>query len=162
LKGVGTPALRVRVQQEDFDVGELQRELLQGSHEEGSVASFTGYVRASNGGRRLAAMELEHYPGMTERSIEDIIDQAAVRWSLIAATVVHRTGALQPGDRIVWVGAASAHREASFSACEFIMDYLKTRAPFWKREVSDDGASWVEARASDDARAARWESTAQD
>jgi molybdopterin synthase catalytic subunit len=144
------------VQSEDFDVAALQRALLGGANDEGAVATFTGYVRASNRGRQLLAMELEHYPGMTERSIEDIIREATDRWPLLAATVVHRVGRLRPGEHIVWVGVASSHREAAFSACEFIMDYLKTRAPFWKREISDEGASWVEARSSDDARASRW------
>ena len=149
-------SLRVCVQPEDFDVAALQRELLRGSHDEGAIASFTGYVRASNRGHPLMAMELEHYPGMTERSIEDIAREAAVRWPVLAATVVHRTGPLRPGEQIVWVGVASGHREAAFNACEFIMDYLKTRAPFWKREIRGDGASWVEARALDEERAARW------
>jgi molybdopterin synthase catalytic subunit len=148
--------VRVCVQAEDFDVAVLQRELLQGTHEEGAIAGFTGYVRASNRGHALMAMELEHYPGMTERSIEDIVREAASRWPVLAVTVIHRIGSLQPGEKIVWVGVASGHRETAFSACEFIMDYLKTRAPFWKREIRQDGASWVEARASDEDRASRW------
>jgi len=102
-------------------------------------------------------MELEHYPGMTQRSIQGILEQASLRWPLLAASVVHRTGRLQAGDQIVWVGVASAHREAAFSACEFIMDYLKNEAPFWKKEVGPGGARWVEARAQDSARAARWD-----
>lgn len=150
------PAFTVRVQQEDFDVAALQRELLQGDCLEGAIASFTGYVRDSNEGRRLHTMELEHYPGMTEKSISDILSQSAERWPLLSATVVHRVGTLSPGDQIVWVGVASSHREAAFSACEFIMDYLKTRAPFWKRESGDDGDRWVDARDSDDQRALRW------
>jgi molybdopterin synthase catalytic subunit len=101
-------------------------------------------------------MELEHYPGMTEKSIEQILREACERWPLLSAAVVHRVGRLEPGEQIVWVGIASAHREASFSACEFVMDYLKTRAPFWKKEGSADGGRWVEARASDDVRARRW------
>ncbi len=158
---MNAPVTRVRVQSEDFDVAALQRTLLGGANDEGAVASFTGYVRALNRGRQLLAMELEHYPGMTERSIEDIIREASARWPLLAATVVHRIGSLRPGEQIVWVGVASSHREAAFSACEFIMDYLKTRAPFWKREISDEGASWVEARSSDDARASRWRGEGQ-
>lgn len=144
------------VQQADFDVSQLQRELLRGSHEEGAIASFTGYVRASNVQRDLHTLELEHYPGMTQNSIRDILLQAAERWSLLDAGVVHRVGALRPGEQIVWVGVASAHREAAFDACEFVMDYLKTRAPFWKRELGEEGAHWVDARQSDIQRANRW------
>lgn len=146
----------VSVQQEDFDVAELQRALLAGRAEEGAVACFTGYVRAQNLDRAVQSMELEHYPGMTESSIEQILREACERWPLLSAAVVHRVGRLEPGEQIVWVGIASAHREASFSACEFVMDYLKTRAPFWKKEGSADGGRWVEARASDDVRAERW------
>ncbi|NCF17623.1 MAG: molybdopterin synthase catalytic subunit MoaE [Haliea sp.] len=153
---MASPLLKVLVQREDFDIAALQRDLLQGDHQEGAVAGFTGYVRAANEQRRLHTMELEHYPGMTERSIEEILSQAAARWPVLAATVVHRIGELCPGDQIVWVGVASAHREAAFEACEFVMDYLKTRAPFWKRELGDDGGRWVDARDSDDQRAARW------
>jgi molybdopterin synthase catalytic subunit len=102
-------------------------------------------------------MELEHYPGMTEKSIAAILQEASERWPLLAAAVVHRVGKLQPGDQIVWVGVSSAHREAAFSACEFIMDYLKTRAPFWKRECGTEGARWVDARDSDEGRAERWQ-----
>jgi molybdopterin synthase catalytic subunit len=149
-------ALRVSVQSADFDVAELQCELLAGRHDEGAVATFTGFVRAANDGQQLESMELEHYPGMTERSIREILDQAASRWPLLSANVVHRVGKLRPGDRIVWVGVSSAHRAAAFSACEFIMDYLKTRAPFWKREVGERGARWVDARQGDNERASRW------
>ena len=156
MNTVTAPSLRVVVQAEDFDAGSLQRELLSGSCEEGAIATFTGYVRSANRGRQLRAMELEHYPGMTERSIQAIVEEAAGRWPVLAATALHRTGSLSPGDQIVWVGVASAHREGAFAACEFIMDYLKTRAPFWKRELHDDGASWVEARTSDEERASRW------
>jgi len=150
------PALAVSVQLADFDVADLQRRLLAGSTEEGAVASFTGYVRgaADNGG--LQSMELEHYPGMTERSIRDILEQACGRWPLLAASVVHRVGRLAAGEQIVWVGVASAHREAAFSACEFIMDYLKNEAPFWKKEEGPQGAHWVDARADDRVRAERW------
>ncbi len=150
------PALRVAVQRDDFDVAALQRELLSGSASEGALASFTGYVRASNQDRDIETMELEHYPGMTEKSIEDILQQAARRWPVIGAGVVHRIGPLRPGDQIVWVGVTSSHREAAFAACEFVMDYLKTRAPFWKKELGPDGGTWVDARESDDERAARW------
>lgn len=150
------PVLAVSVQSADFDVAELQHALLGGAHCEGAVATFTGYVRGAGAGHPVHCMELEHYPGMTERSIEGILQQASGRWSLLAAKVVHRVGRLAPGDRIVWVGVASAHREAAFSACEFIMDYLKNEAPFWKKEEGPQGAHWVDARAGDRARAARW------
>jgi molybdopterin synthase catalytic subunit len=149
--------LAVSVQAEDFDVAALQRELLAGAHAEGAVACFTGYVRAANVGQPVKVMELEHYPGMTQRSIQGILEQASRRWPLLAASVVHRIGRLQAGDQIVWVGVASVHREAAFSACEFIMDYLKHEAPFWKKEVGPQGARWVEARAQDSVRASRWD-----
>lgn len=151
-----TAALRVSVQQADFDVSQLQAELVSGEHLEGAVATFTGYVRRSNEQRAIDTMELEHYPGMTEDSITDILQQASMRWPLLAATAVHRVGTLHPGEQIVWVGVSSSHREAAFSACEFIMDYLKTRAPFWKKESGPDGEHWVSARQQDTARATRW------
>lgn len=151
-----SPRLSVCVQHADFDVGQLQCELLKGDCCEGAVGTFTGYVRNANEGRQIDGMLLEHYPGMTEKSIDDILQQAASRWPLLAAKVVHRVGSLTPGDQIVWVGVASSHREAAFSACEFVMDYLKTRAPFWKKELGPDGAHWVEARATDTEREARW------
>jgi len=113
-------------------------------------------VRCANEERQVHTLELEHYPGMTESSIMKITKQATARWPLLAAAVVHRVGTLSPGDPIVWVGVASTHREAAFSACEFIMDYLKTRAPFWKKEVGPGGPRWVAARQQDDHRAARW------
>ena len=153
---MSTATLSVRVQEEDFDPGALQDALLAGESSEGAVATFTGYVRRSNEGSEVASMRLEHYPGMTEKSITAIMAQATERWPVLAAGVVHRVGLLAPGDRIVWVGVSSAHREAAFSACEFIMDYLKTGAPFWKKEVGPGGERWVGARASDDARAERW------
>jgi len=150
--------LSVVIQKPEFDVGQLQRELLGGSHAEGAVATFTGYVRTSNEQREVNTLELEHYPGMTEKSIEEILSEASERWQLLSAAVVHRVGLLQPGDPIVWVGATSAHREAAFSACEFIMDYLKTRAPFWKKEIGPQGEHWVDARSGDSGRAERWQS----
>lgn len=150
------PVFRTSVQADDFDIDQLQSQLLQGSCEEGAVATFTGYVRSTNVERDVYSMELEHYPGMTEKSIDSILAQACKRWPVLAATVVHRVGKLKPGEKIVWVGVSSSHREASFAACEFVMDYLKTRAPFWKRELGPDGACWVEARATDDQRARRW------
>lgn len=148
--------ISVSVQEADFDVAQLQATLLSGASEEGAVATFTGYVRSSNEDQAVASMELEHYPGMTQQSIHEIAGEAARRWPLLACGVVHRVGLLSPGDPIVWVGVASAHRGAAFAACEFIMDYLKTRAPFWKKELRPDGGHWVAARVEDDERAARW------
>ena len=150
------PVITVKVQEVDFDVAQLQSKLLGGACAEGAITTFTGYARHDNEDRRIDQLALEHYPGMTERSITAIAEQAAERWPLLAAHVVHRIGKLAPGEQIVWVGVAAKHREAAFSACEFIMDYLKTRAPFWKREESARGTSWIEARDHDDAAAARW------
>ncbi len=145
--------LRVLVQEADFDVGAETQRLHAANPEVGAVATFLGLVRADGA---VAAMTLEHYPGMTEKALAAIIEQACARWRLAAVTVIHRYGRLAVGDRIVFVGCASAHRADAFAACEFLMDYLKTRAPFWKREETPDGARWVQARASDEARAARW------
>ena len=147
---------RVRVQAEDFDAGRELESLTRGRTDVGAVASFVGLVRDANDGPPIRAMTLEHYPGMTEKALEDICAQAHARWDLIDTVVIHRIGALKPGDRIVMVGVASGHRGEAFAACEFIMDYLKTRAPFWKREDTPEGARWVEARESDDAAAQRW------
>ena len=147
---------RVRVQAEDFDTGLELDAMTAGRTDVGALASFVGLVRAANDGSPVSAMTLEHYPGMTEKALQDICDQAMSRWDLIDTLVVHRIGALKPGDRIVLVGVTSAHRGEAFAACEFIMDYLKTRAPFWKREETPQGARWVEARDSDDAAAGRW------
>ena len=147
---------RVRVQQEDFDTGRELEGLTHGRSDVGALASFVGLVRDANDGARVGAMTLEHYPGMTEKALEDICTQAMSRWNLIDTLVIHRFGALKPGDRIVLVGVTSAHRGEAFAACEFIMDYLKTRAPFWKREETPQGARWVEARGTDDAAADRW------
>ncbi len=149
--------LEVNIQEADFDLRVLQASLLQGRAEEGGVATFTGYVRVNNDDRGVQSLYLEHYPGMTERSILAILEESAERWPLFAARVVHRVGRLQPGEQIVWVGASSAHREAAFAACEFIMDYLKTRAPFWKKEQGPQGEHWVDARESDETRAQRWQ-----
>ena len=150
-------AVAVRVQEEDFDLADLQRGLLAGASREGAVATFTGYVRAENEQLPVHTMELQHYPGMTEKSIHAIIIQACERWPLLAVSVGHRVGRLHPGDQVVWVGVASAHRGAAFDACEFIMDYLKHRAPLWKKELGPDGGRWVEARPEDAARADRWQ-----
>lgn len=148
---------RVRVQPEDFDVGRELDRLAQGRTDVGGLASFVGLVRDANDGHAVKGMTLEHYPGMTEKALEDICAQAGTRWSLIDVVVIHRVGPLVPGDRIVMVGVASAHRGEAFAACEFIMDYLKTRAPFWKKEDTVQGARWVEARDSDASAAGRWE-----
>jgi molybdopterin synthase catalytic subunit len=147
---------RVRVQSEDFDAGRELDAMTAGRTDVGALASFVGLVRAANDGSAVSAMTLEHYPGMTEKALQDICEQAMSRWDVLDTLVIHRIGALKPGDRIVLVGVTSAHRGEAFAACEFIMDYLKTRAPFWKREETPEGARWVEARDSDDAAAGRW------
>jgi len=151
----GIDAPDVVVQVDDFDVGELQRQLV--GPEDGAVASFVGFVRGGSEDERIDRMELEHYPGMTERSIRSILDEARQRWNISAVRVIHRVGVLRPGDRIVYVGVSSPHRGDAFAACEFVMDYLKTRAPFWKKEIVGDGEHWVESRHSDTLAAARWE-----
>lgn len=146
----------VRVQSEDFDVGgELER-LGHGRPRVGAVVSFVGLVRDLVGEEPLLALELEHYPGMTERELAAIETEARHRWPLEETLIVHRHGRLLPGDRIVLVAVASAHRDAAFDACRFLIDWLKTRAPFWKREETAAGSHWVEAKAGDDAAAARW------
>ena len=147
---------RVRVQEQDFDVGRELDSLTRGRKDVGGLASFVGLVREANDGQAIRGMTLEHYPGMTEKALEEICAQAHARWNLVDTLVIHRVGALVPGDRIVLVGVASAHRGEAFEACEFIMDYLKTRAPFWKKEDTAEGGRWVEARASDDKAAGRW------
>lgn len=146
----------VSVQEADFDLGVEIAALSAGRREVGAVASFVGLVRDVNDGSGVHAMTLEHYPGMTERALADIVARAKARWALLGVRVIHRHGRLEPTDRIVFVGVASSHRGDAFAACEFIMDYLKTQAPFWKREETPDGARWVDARESDDSAAARW------
>jgi molybdopterin synthase catalytic subunit len=148
--------MTVRIQTEDFDMGAEISAMRRDNPAIGAIASFVGVVRDVNEGDRVAEMTLEHYPGMTEKSIEAIIGQARNRWQVLDALVVHRVGLLRPTDQIVLVIVASAHRGDAFAACEFIMDYLKTRAPFWKKEKTADGSRWVDARASDDAAAERW------
>ena len=145
-----------RVQEADFDTGKELESLTRGRRDVGAVASFVGMVRDANDGACVSGMTLEHYPGMTEKALEDICAQAHARWNLIDTLVVHRVGTLKPGDRIVLVGVSSAHRGEAFEACEFIMDYLTTHAPFWKREDTPAGARWVESRASDDSAAEKW------
>lgn len=147
---------RVSVQTADFDLGAEIAALRADDPGVGAVASFIGTVRDRNDGLGVAVMELEHYPGMTEKSIEAMIDQAFKRFDIRAARVIHRVGPLQPCDQIVLVAVTSAHRGSAFQACEFLMDYLKTQAPFWKKEHTPQGARWVDARVSDDAALERW------
>ncbi len=152
------PASSVSVQHEPFDVGAEIAAIAAGRPAIGAVASFVGLVRELPGcPGGLSAMTLEHYPGMTDKALEDIVGQARGRWQLQDVRVIHRVGRLAPGDAIVLVVVAAAHRGEAFAACEFIMDYLKTRAPFWKKEETRDGGHWVDARDADDAAAARWD-----
>jgi molybdopterin synthase catalytic subunit len=147
----------VRIQTKDFDAGAEIAALRRGNAKIGAVASFIGLCRDANDGDVVTKMTLEHYPGMTEKALEGIITEAKGRWNIMDALIVHRVGELKPTDQIVLVVVTGAHRGEAFSACEFIMDYLKTRAPFWKKEETPRGARWVEARASDDEAAQRWE-----
>jgi len=149
---------RVRIQAEDFDVGEEISALRANDPRVGAICSFIGTVRDRHAGLigSISSMELEHYPGMTEKAIQSMIDEAQRRFDICAARVVHRVGVLKPMDQIVLVAVTSAHRGESFRACEFLMDYLKTQAPFWKKEETPEGARWVDARVSDDAALARW------
>lgn len=149
--------MSVRVQHEPFDPGAELNALHQANTGVGAVVSFVGYVRDFNDGLEVRGMLLEHYPGMTEKALDKIIFEAAQRWPLLKLAILHRVGALAPGEPIVFVGVASAHRQAAFQACDFVMDYLKTRAPFWKKENTEDGPRWVQGRESDDAAAQRWE-----
>jgi len=146
----------VRVQAADFDLTAEIAALRAQDARVGAVVSFVGTVRDMNDGARVAEMELEHYPGMTEQALAQIVDQARARWPLYGALVVHRVGPLQPMEQIVLVACSSAHRGEAFAACEFIIDYLKTDAPFWKKEQTPDGARWVDARVTDDAALAKW------
>ena len=148
----------VRVQSEDFDAGAEIAGLRRGDPKVGAVAAFIGVARDVNDGAPVATLSLEHYPGMTERALDGIVAEARARWRLIDALVIHRVGELKPTDQIVLVAVTSEHRGDAFAACEFIMDYLKTRAPFWKKEATSEGERWVEARSDDDDAAARWES----
>jgi len=152
----------VRVQTEDFDVSAEIAALRRGNRKIGAVASFVGVVRDVNDGDSVAALKLEHYPGMTEKAIEAIVADAKARWNIVDVTVIHRVGDLRPLDQIVLVVVAGGHRGDAFAACEFIMDYLKTRAPFWKKEQTSQGARWVEARSSDDEAAERWSGAKKD
>ena len=148
--------MTVRVQEADFDIGAELAALRAGDARVGALASFLGLVRDMNDGASVSGMTLEHYPGMTEKSLEAIVAEARQRWDIYDALVIHRVGPLKPCDQIVLVAVTSAHRGESFAACEFIMDYLKTQAPFWKKEATADGGRWVDARETDDSAAARW------
>ena len=154
-------AFSVRIQTQAFDVGEELTELRAGDQRVGAVCSFLGTVRDRNDGASVSSLELEHYPGMTEKSIERMIAEARARFDIYAVKIIHRVGRMQPLDTIVLVAVTSAHRGQSFQACEFLMDYLKTRAPFWKKEVTPQGERWVDARVSDDQALARWGIEAQ-
>jgi molybdopterin synthase catalytic subunit len=147
---------RVLIQTDDFDLGREVAQLRAGDTRVGAVCVFVGTVRDRNEGDDVATLELEHYPGMTEKAIEDMIQEAQKRFDIFASRVVHRVGLMRPADQIVMVAVTSAHRGQSFMACEFLMDYLKTQAPFWKKELTPKGARWVDARVSDDEALRRW------
>ncbi|KTB68993.1 molybdopterin synthase catalytic subunit MoaE [Pseudomonas allii] len=150
--------MAIRVQAQAFDPGSEVNAMHAANVGVGAVVSFVGYVRDFNDGREVSGMFLEHYPGMTEKALAKIAVEAEQRWPLLKLEVLHRIGALEPGEPIVFVAAASAHRQAAFDACAFVMDYLKTRAPFWKKENTSEGPRWVEGRHSDHAAAERWKS----
>ena len=146
----------IRLQREALDVGAEVEQMTRGRTEIGAVVTFTGLCRADENGAPIAALTLEHYPGMAEAEIARHVEEATARWPLLGVTVVHRCGRIEPGETIVLVATASSHRQAAFAAASFLMDYLKTRAPFWKQVEGADGATWVEAKATDDAAAERW------
>lgn len=147
------------VQHNDFDVGQEYSALIAGNAAAGAVVFFVGRVRDFNDGRLVAGLSLEHYPGMTEKILEQILTEAKLRWDLVSARIIHRVGELRLGDQIVFVGVTSAHREHAFQAAEFLMDFLKTRAPFWKKEITPEGENvWVEAKNKDGEAAERWDS----
>ena len=148
--------MTIRVQHEDFDLGAELAALTHGKSGIGGLASFVGLVRDVAGSEQIKAMTLEHYPGMTERQLAEIEAEARRRWPLDAVLIIHRVGRLLPGEQIVLVATASAHRQAAFESCQFLIDWLKTKAPFWKLEETPEGARWVDAQASDDAAARRW------
>ena len=148
--------MKIAVQTEAFDLGAEVNAISHGRTGIGAIASFVGLARDMNEGSGVQAMTLEHYPGMTEKALAALVDEACSRWTLLDVTVIHRVGRLLPGDPIVLVAVASSHRGEAFAACEYIMDALKTRAPFWKKEETPEGERWVDARGSDDAAAARW------
>jgi len=153
----------IAVQQAQFDVAQEYQSLRSRAGDAGAIVTFTGLVRelydakeGAEGSNRIQELTLEHYPGMTEKCLQDIVTEAEARWTLLASTIIHRVGSLRPGDEIVFVGVASSHRQDAFLAAEFLMDYLKSRAPFWKKQASDAGAHWVEARDSDAEALVRW------
>jgi len=155
--GLMKPGLmKIAVQTEAFDLGAEVNAISHDRTDIGAIASFVGLARDMNEGSGVQAMTLEHYPGMTEKALAALVDEACSRWTLLDVTVIHRVGRLLPGDPIVLVAVASSHRGEAFAACEYIMDALKTRAPFWKKEETPEGERWVDARGSDDAAAARW------
>jgi molybdopterin synthase catalytic subunit len=148
--------MMVKVQTDDFDVGQVLASLRHDNPSIGAIVSFVGLVRDMNDNAEVCTLTLEHYPEMTEKSLQAIAEQAKQRWDILDAVVIHRVGTLQPTDQIVLVAITSAHRQAAFSACEFVMDYLKTQAPFWKKESNGQSTRWVEAKATDDEAQARW------
>ena len=148
--------MTVRVQTEDFDAGQEINQLRKVRKDIGAVVSFIGLVRDINEGDTVSQLTLEHYPGMTEKSLQAIVTQAKARWDIIDVLIIHRVGTLQPCDQIVLVAVSGSHRAEAFSACEFVMDFLKTEAPFWKKELTPQGEHWVEARESDDVAKQRW------
>ena len=149
------PTIRVQIQ--DFDLAAEVNALRNANAKIGAIASFVGLVRDINDGTGVATLTLEHYPAMTQNALAGIVDQASLRWEVIDATIIHRVGKLKPTDQIVLVAVASGHRKEAFQACEFIMDFLKTQAPFWKKELTPQGERWVEARESDEAASSRWQ-----
>ncbi len=151
--------MTVRIQSEDFDAGDEINQLRMARRDVGAVVSFIGQVRDVNEGDAVSQLTLEHYPGMTEKLLHAIIKQAKARWNIMDVLIIHRVGTLQPCDQIVLVAVSGAHRGEAFAACEFVMDYLKTEAPFWKKEATPSGERWVEAKASDDDAKARWNET---
>ncbi|WP_026199272.1 molybdopterin synthase catalytic subunit MoaE [Lamprocystis purpurea] len=148
--------ISIQVQQQPFQIAAEQEALWRGKPQVGALVTFVGLMRDINVDREVSAMTLEHYPGMTEKALEAIAAEAAARWDLLGLRIVHRVGLLTPQEPIVFVGVVSRHRTEAFRACEFLIDYLKTRAPFWKKETTPDGERWVEARATDEAAAGRW------
>ena len=149
--------MKIQIQVEDFDVSKELELLRVDLPQIGGINVFVGTVRDEHFGQKIEGMVLEHYPGMTEKSLANILDQAQARWQILNATVIHRVGDLRPGEQIVLVAVASSHRGDAFAACEFIMDYLKTSAPFWKKELTPNGAHWVDARITDDERLKKWQ-----
>jgi molybdopterin synthase catalytic subunit len=149
--------MSIRIQTEDFDLTQEVAQLRAGDPNIGAVVTFIGTVRDMNDGSSVSTMELEHYPGMTEKALEQIVEQAKTRWRIFDALVIHRIGPLKPLDQIVLVAVTAAHRGEAFAACEFIMDYLKTQAPFWKKEQTPQGARWVDARTADDQALTKWD-----